>query len=116
MNLVKSVTSSRVLFFFFSPSDAAEWLRTTDEVLSSWKNITNLEAGTTYELRVVATNGGVTRASHIEEVTTDGIGMTAYWINFFVWIGLVVRKAALPNHDTQKLSRVGGGVGGCHSV
>ena len=58
-------------------SDAAEWLRTTDEVLSSWKNITNLEAGTTYELRVVATNGGVTRASHIEEVTTDGIGRAA---------------------------------------
>ena len=58
-------------------SDAAEWLRTTDEVLSSWKNITNLEAGTTYELRVVATNGGITRASHIEEVTTDGIGRTA---------------------------------------
>ena len=58
-------------------SDAAEWLRTTDEVLSSWKNITNLEAGSTYELRVVATNGGVTRASHIEDVTTDGIGRTA---------------------------------------
>ena len=58
-------------------ADAAEWLRTTDEVISSRTDITDLEAGTTYELRIVATNGGVTRASNIEEVTTDGTGWFA---------------------------------------
>ena len=55
-------------------SVAAEWLRTTDEVMSSWKNISYLEAGTTYEVRVIATNGGQRRASHVKDVKTGGIG------------------------------------------
>lgn len=58
----------------FSSSDAPEWLKSTDEVISTWKNISGLESGTTYELRVVATTGNVRQASHIERVTTDGIG------------------------------------------
>ena len=71
-------------------ADAAEWLRTTDEVISTWTDIVNLEAGTTYELRIVATNGGVTQASSIEEVTTDGIGWFDPMLTFFLLIVVII--------------------------
>ncbi|KAK7486747.1 hypothetical protein BaRGS_00022031, partial [Batillaria attramentaria] len=71
-------SSGTVVYVEYRKEDAAVWLRTIDEVLSSWKNITDLEAGTTYEIRVVATNGGVRRASHIEEVTTRGIDSSRF--------------------------------------
>ena len=75
---------------------AAEWLRTTDEVISTWTDIANLEAGTTYELRIVATNGGVTRASSLEEVTTDGIGWFDPMLTFFLLTLVIIIISIVP--------------------
>ncbi|KAK7102380.1 neuroglian-like isoform X2 [Littorina saxatilis] len=78
-------SSGTVVYVEYRKEDAAEWLRTTDEVISSWKNITNLESGETYDLRVVSTNGGVSRASHIEEVTTDGVALASALVGNWGW-------------------------------
>lgn len=50
-------------------------MRTTDEVVNTWKKIDYLEAGTMYEVRIKATNGARSVASSIAEVETDGNGM-----------------------------------------
>lgn len=64
--------SGTVIFVEYRKLYGAEWLRTTDEVVNTWKNVSNLEPGTTYELRIKATNGKTSVASGIDEVTTDG--------------------------------------------
>lgn len=84
-------SSGTVVYVEYRKEDAAEWLRTTDEVISSWKNITDLESGTTYEVRVVATNGGVRHVSHIEEVTTRGIALASALIGNWGWfLGMIL--------------------------
>ncbi|KAK7102376.1 neuroglian-like isoform X2 [Littorina saxatilis] len=83
--------SGTVVYVEYRKEDAAEWQRTVDEVISSWKNITDLEAGTTYELRVVATTGGVRRASSIEDVTTDGIALASALVGNYGWfVGMLL--------------------------
>ncbi|GFS23806.1 neural cell adhesion molecule L1-like protein [Elysia marginata] len=64
--------SGTVVFVEYRKLYGAEWLRTTDEVVNTWKNVSNLEPGTTYELRIKATNGKISVASGIDEITTDG--------------------------------------------
>ena len=63
-----------MLLYLCRKLHGAEWLRTTDEVVHTWKNIENLEAGVTYEMRLMTTNGKKTKASGIEIITTDGTG------------------------------------------
>ena len=66
--------SGTVVFMEYKKENGAEWLRTTDEVVHTWKNIENLEAGITYEMRLMTTNGKKTKASGIEVITTHGTG------------------------------------------
>lgn len=68
---------------YFIPG-AAEWLQTTDEVISSWKNISGLESGSLYEVRIIATTEGLYSASHIEVVRTKGISEFFWSLFFFV--------------------------------
>ncbi|ESP02510.1 hypothetical protein LOTGIDRAFT_138283 [Lottia gigantea] len=68
------VKSGTVIFVEYKKDGASEWLKSTDEVINTWKNITDLESGTTYEIRVVATNGKQRTESGTTEVTTLGVG------------------------------------------
>lgn len=63
-----------IVIICLTTADGPEWFRSTDEVINTWKNISNLEPGTTYEVRIKATNGDSSVASGIEEVRTEGIG------------------------------------------
>ena len=86
-----SQLTTKNVFFYFETTDGAEWLRTTDEVVHTWKNVSNLEPGTEYELRIKATNGKISIASGIDEVTTDGDGKFSLWcLNFHVKLLLMV--------------------------
>ncbi|XP_055958104.1 neuroglian isoform X1 [Patella vulgata] len=85
------VKSGTVIFVEYRKLDAPEWLKSTDEVINRWKNITNLEAGTTYEVRVVATNGAQRSESSTEEVTTVGVAAaTALIANIGWFIGMLL--------------------------
>ena len=88
---ISQLTTKKSFFFYFETTDGAEWLRTTDEVVHTWKNVSNLEPGTEYELRIKATNGKISIASGIDEVTTDGDGKFSLWcLNFHVKLLLMV--------------------------
>ena len=55
-------------------SGAADWQQSTDEVLRNYKEITDLEKGTYYQVRVVAFDGINRAASEIKVVGTVGFG------------------------------------------
>ncbi|BFZ08082.1 hypothetical protein BsWGS_11121 [Bradybaena similaris] len=84
-------TSGTVVFVEYRKLDGAEWIRTTDEVVNTWKNVSNLEPGTKYEIRIKATNGPIVAASAIEEVITDGTAVASALIGNFGWfIGMIL--------------------------
>uniref|UniRef100_A0A2C9KWE9 Neuroglian n=1 Tax=Biomphalaria glabrata TaxID=6526 RepID=A0A2C9KWE9_BIOGL len=83
--------SGTVVFVEWRKLDGPEWLRSTDEVINSWKNISNLEPGTTYEVRIKATNGEYSVASGIEEVRTSGIAVAFSLAGNIGWfIGMIL--------------------------
>eukprot|EP00106_Octopus_bimaculoides_P008812 XP_014776254.1 PREDICTED: neuroglian-like [Octopus bimaculoides] len=69
---LKTDMHGSVYYIEYRKEESSDWLQTTDESVFSWKNVTNLEAGTDYEFRLVATNGMVTQASEIQVATTYG--------------------------------------------
>ncbi|XP_036370304.1 neuroglian isoform X2 [Octopus sinensis] len=69
---LKTDKHGSVYYIEYRKEESSDWQQTTDESVFSWKNVTNLEAGTDYEFRLVATNGKVTQASDIQVVTTYG--------------------------------------------
>ncbi|PVD25037.1 hypothetical protein C0Q70_15534 [Pomacea canaliculata] len=83
--------SGTVIFVEYKREGAPEWRRSIDEVISTSKDIKGLEPGTTYELRVVATSGNASRASHTERVRTHGTAI-AYALNgnFGWFVGMLL--------------------------
>ncbi|XP_064605046.1 neuroglian-like isoform X2 [Liolophura sinensis] len=53
---------------------ASEWMQTPEESVNQWSNVTGLESGTVYQVRVVATTGTLLTTSAIQQVTTVGVG------------------------------------------
>lgn len=49
-----------------------DWEKTEHETINTWVNVSNLEANTRYEMRVVASNGRTESPSEMEQVTTKG--------------------------------------------
>lgn len=58
----------------YSILGASAWQQTTDEVLTNYKVITNLEKGTYYDVRVVAYDGFNRMRSEVQSVGTNGFG------------------------------------------
>ncbi|GFO23158.1 neuronal cell adhesion molecule, partial [Plakobranchus ocellatus] len=83
--------SGTVVYVEYRKLYGQEWMRTTDEVVNTWKNVSNLEPGTRYELRIKATNGKISIASGIDEVTTDGTAVAYDLIGNIGWFcGMLV--------------------------
>lgn len=55
-------------------SGVYEFQRTPDEVAKQWRAITELDDGTTYEVRLVLTDGKSPSTSSIQTVRTLGVG------------------------------------------
>ncbi|XP_046562214.1 neuroglian-like isoform X5 [Haliotis rubra] len=88
--------SGTVIFVEYRKEGAPEWQRSTDEVVNTFKNITDLESGTTYDIRVVATNGKQRTESYIEKVTTLGVAAASALIGNIGWfIGMLVALLVL---------------------
>ncbi|XP_012943169.1 neuroglian isoform X3 [Aplysia californica] len=87
--------SGTVVFVEYRKLDGAEWLRTTDEVVHTWKNIENLEAGTKYEIRLKTTNGVTSVASGIDEVTTDGTAEAYALVGNPLWFAMMLLSIVL---------------------
>ena len=51
----------------------SDWQQSPQEVSKSWIGINKLDKGTSFEVRLVVTNGGTTSKSDIEIVETKGI-------------------------------------------
>ncbi|CAL1541881.1 unnamed protein product [Lymnaea stagnalis] len=84
-------SSGTVVFVEWRKLDGPEWIRSTDEVINTWKNISNLEPGTTYEVRIKATNGPISVASSIAEVRTEGIAVAFSLAGNIGWfIGMIL--------------------------
>uniref|UniRef100_A0A0B7A4I7 Neuroglian n=1 Tax=Arion vulgaris TaxID=1028688 RepID=A0A0B7A4I7_9EUPU len=84
-------SSGTIIFVEYRKLDGPEWIRTTDEVVNTWKNVSNLEPGTKYEIRIKATNGPIVAASAIEEVTTRGTALASALVGNIGWfIGMVL--------------------------
>ncbi|KAL5013978.1 hypothetical protein ScPMuIL_008248 [Solemya velum] len=64
---------------------ASDWQQTTEEAVYNYKNVTNLESGITYEMRVVTTNGEDTSPSGIQEVTTTGVASAISLVGNIGW-------------------------------
>ncbi|XP_050412731.2 neuroglian [Patella vulgata] len=60
-----------VVFVEYKKLGAPNWMNSTDEDVNTWKNITNLEPGTTYEIRVVVTYQTLRSESDITNVATN---------------------------------------------
>ncbi|XP_041379387.1 neuroglian-like [Gigantopelta aegis] len=89
-------SSGTVIFVEYRKEGAPEWQRTTDEVVNRWKKITDLESGTYYDIRVVATNGNQRTESHIEEVSTDGVAAASALVGNIWWfIGMLLAVIAI---------------------
>ncbi|XP_046363410.2 neuroglian-like isoform X3 [Haliotis rufescens] len=88
--------SGTVIFVEYRKEGAPEWQKSTDEVVNTWKNITDLESGTTYDIRVVATNGKQRTESYIEQVTTLGVAAASALVGNIGWfIGMLVALVLL---------------------
>ncbi|KAK6177079.1 hypothetical protein SNE40_015257 [Patella caerulea] len=59
-----------VVFVEYRKLGAPNWINSTDEDVNTWKNITNLESSTTYEIRVVVVYETMRSESNITDVTT----------------------------------------------
>lgn len=51
----------------------SDWQQTPQEVSKSWIGVSNLQTGTSYEVRLSVTNGDSTSTSGTEVVTTKGM-------------------------------------------
>lgn len=49
-------------------------MQTPEESVNQWSNVTGLESGTVYQVRVVTTTGTLLTTSAIQQVTTGGVG------------------------------------------
>ncbi|XP_059166690.1 neuroglian-like isoform X2 [Physella acuta] len=89
-------SSGTVVYVEWRKLDGPEWIRSMDEVINSWKKIDNLQPGTTYEIRILVTNGVTSKTSGIEEVRTQGIAMATSLAGSISWfVGMMVSVLAL---------------------
>ncbi|CAE1307932.1 NRCAM [Acanthosepion pharaonis] len=95
-----------VYYVEFRKEGASDWQQSTDESVLSWKKIANLETGTSYEFRLVATNGQETRPSAIQVATTHGyfVGFagTSAWLYGMLVALLIIICAAIILFVTRK--------------
>ncbi|KAH3820533.1 hypothetical protein DPMN_122277, partial [Dreissena polymorpha] len=69
----------------------AEWEQTTDEVITNFKVISNLEKGTYYDVRVVAFDGFTRQYGEIKNIGTDGFAKAkAVAANYGWFIGMII--------------------------
>ncbi|KAL3853061.1 hypothetical protein ACJMK2_016641 [Sinanodonta woodiana] len=87
-----SSAGGRTVFYAeYRREGEADWLQTTDEVLYNWKNITGLQSGTAYEVRVVAFDGENRVSSETKIVNTLGTASAFALIANWKWfLGMLV--------------------------
>ncbi|XP_048738673.2 neuroglian-like isoform X2 [Ostrea edulis] len=83
--------SGTVIYIEYRKEGVYEFQRTPDEVAKQWRAITELDDGTTYEVRLVLTDGMSSSTSSIQTVRTLGVA-AAYSLgaNFAWFIGLIL--------------------------
>lgn len=90
-NLKMDPKSGTVIYIEYRKEGVYEFQRTPDEVAKQWRAITELDDGTTYEVRLVLTDGKSPSTSSIQTVRTLGVA-AAYSLgaNFIWFIGLIL--------------------------
>ena len=88
---------------FLLSTGAADWQQGIDVVIRNYYEITGLERGTYYEVRVVAFDGLYRRESEIEVIGTAGYGMS---IVLHYYSMLTANLEQKTSHLTQDLNEI----------